>query len=222
MRDLAKLAVLAASLAAIASTPSRAAVITTYYGDDDGFGVGLYDFIDPVSNDADPGEAPGTDVRLIGGTSLAPGFKPLGGFDPFSISGTVTSAVLTLRLGAFNSGPDPLEPPNLIVLDGLTVPASFIDGFSQTNLNGVETRSFALDSSFFSIFSDGAVSLDGTRLTEAYLKGSFKVDFLRLDITTAADTAVPEPGTWAMMLAGFGVVGASLRRRRRKAQALRA
>ena len=28
------------------------------------------------------------------------------------------------------------------------------------------------------------------------------------------DGAVPEPATWAMMIAGFGVVGASLRRRR--------
>jgi hypothetical protein len=29
--------------------------------------------------------------------------------------------------------------------------------------------------------------------------------------------AVPEPQTWAMMLAGFGVVGATLRRRRKPA-----
>jgi hypothetical protein len=36
---------------------------------------------------------------------------------------------------------------------------------------------------------------------------------VRLNLNTA--TAVPEPGTWAMMLLGFGVVGASMRRRRR-------
>jgi hypothetical protein len=29
-------------------------------------------------------------------------------------------------------------------------------------------------------------------------------------------TAVPEPGTWAMMLLGFGAVGAALRRNRKK------
>lgn len=38
---------------------------------------------------------------------------------------------------------------------------------------------------------------------------------VRLNFTTAA--AVPEPGTWAMMLLGFGVVGSSMRRRRRVA-----
>ena len=32
------------------------------------------------------------------------------------------------------------------------------------------------------------------------------------------NSAVPEPGTWAMMLFGFGAAGNSMRRRRRKAQ----
>jgi len=35
-----------------------------------------------------------------------------------------------------------------------------------------------------------------------------------LTITEAA-AAVPEPATWGLMLAGFGVVGAGLRSRRR-------
>lgn len=34
-------------------------------------------------------------------------------------------------------------------------------------------------------------------------------------VRAVISSAVPEPGTWAMMLAGFGVIGASLRRRRR-------
>jgi len=34
---------------------------------------------------------------------------------------------------------------------------------------------------------------------------------------SAAVAAVPEPGTWALMLVGFGAVGGSLRRRRREA-----
>lgn len=37
------------------------------------------------------------------------------------------------------------------------------------------------------------------------------------DITFSAISAVPEPSTWAMMLVGFGAIGASMRRRRRVA-----
>ncbi|UUR08953.1 PEPxxWA-CTERM sorting domain-containing protein [Sphingomonas glaciei] len=33
---------------------------------------------------------------------------------------------------------------------------------------------------------------------------------------TAVTTAVPEPGTWALMLVGFGAVGGAMRRRRRE------
>ncbi len=35
----------------------------------------------------------------------------------------------------------------------------------------------------------------------------------------STDAAVPEPATWAMMIAGFGAVGATLRRRRTAAAA---
>jgi hypothetical protein len=43
-----------------------------------------------------------------------------------------------------------------------------------------------------------------------------QVDFdnVRVETTALAVAAVPEPATWAMMLAGFGGVGAVLRRRR--------
>jgi hypothetical protein len=36
----------------------------------------------------------------------------------------------------------------------------------------------------------------------------------------AADGAVPEPGTWAMMLLGFGATGVAMRRRRRSDKAI--
>ena len=37
----------------------------------------------------------------------------------------------------------------------------------------------------------------------------------RYNFATSAVAAVPEPGTWAMMLVGFGAIGGTLRRRRR-------
>lgn len=49
--------------------------------------------------------------------------------------------------------------------------------------------------------------------------GNFVVSELTLDATRLADgpigAAVPEPATWAMMILGFGAVGAAIRSRRR-------
>ena len=42
--------------------------------------------------------------------------------------------------------------------------------------------------------------------------GGFQLDNL---VITPRGTAVPEPGTWALMIAGFGAAGAAARRRRR-------
>lgn len=42
----------------------------------------------------------------------------------------------------------------------------------------------------------------------------FKIGKLNLSTLPPAPPAVPEPATWAMMIAGFGLVGAAMRRRR--------
>jgi hypothetical protein len=57
----------------------------------------------------------------------------------------------------------------------------------------------------------------GFRWVDVDVTGSdhgLAIDNFRLSATLAQTAAVPEPGTWAMMILGFGVVGASLRRRR--------
>ena len=50
-------------------------------------------------------------------------------------------------------------------------------------------------------------SLDGGNISAV-------LDTVTLDVTSGAGTAVPEPATWTMMIAGFGLVGGALRRRR--------
>lgn len=54
------------------------------------------------------------------------------------------------------------------------------------------------------------------------LSGGFTAGPATLTITRAAVAAVPEPGTWAMMLIGFGAMGVSMRRRRVTQSLLRA
>jgi hypothetical protein len=57
-------------------------------------------------------------------------------------------------------------------------------------------------------FADGALSAYGTYNT--ILFGSQQS--ARLTVSEVIPAAVPEPATWAMMLLGFGLVGAGLRR----------
>jgi hypothetical protein len=196
-------------LVAVAS-PLRAGVIITYYGDDDGFGVGQAsgDLTSPNTSNQGPGEAAFTDMRLIGNGYIGPPFAPTGAFGAFSIPGgaTVTGLTLTLRTGAFDSGPAPVDGTNVIYLDGTLVPASFINSFSQAGGSQIETLSISLDPSFFGNLADGLVSLNGTHISENNGSGSFQVDFMRLDITTSGEAAIPEPGTVTLMAAGLCAV----------------
>jgi hypothetical protein len=109
--------------------------------------------------------------------------------------------------------------------------ASISGGWSSDNdgvrilLNGVDTLNSPTD---FSQFSAGFAAFS---ITSGFSAGVNTLDFivnngggptaLRVEMTGAADLAggVPEPATWAMMLAGFGGVGALMRSRRRVAAA---
>lgn len=75
------------------------------------------------------------------------------------------------------------------------------DTFTIDNSNG---------SNWFAITADAGEVLTSATFTSAGGFDSFRQ--LRLGGVTAA---VPEPGTWAMMLLGFGAIGFSMRRRQR-------
>jgi hypothetical protein len=205
---------------------AQAQITVSFYGDDDGFGVGetAGNLSAPNTSHAGGGEAPFTDIRLIGNafSGTAPAFAPTGSFNAFvlPVGGIITQATLTLRAGSFDSGPNPVDGPNQIFLDGLLVSSAFINSFSQADTNQIQTLSFNLDASFFALLADGAVSLNGTHLSEDSGSGSFQVDFLKLEVTTVPGiVAVPEPSTYGLLGAAalIGLVAARRMRAKRSA-----
>jgi hypothetical protein len=58
-----------------------------------------------------------------------------------------------------------------------------------------------------------AVLLNASTIYTAVITGFGNSDFGTYTLTIANTGAVPEPATWAMMIAGFGLVGFGLRRR---------
>ncbi len=199
-------------LLACMAQPVSATTITTLYGDADGFGIGSTSgTLNATISNASPGEADGTDVRLIGtGTFFAPAFLPTGSFAAFSPFSAITSAILTIRMGSFVPT-SPLDGPNILLLDGLAVSPSFLISFTGGTSDLIDTQSFTLAPSFYAALLDGSVSLNGTHISEGSGSGSFQIDFLRLEITGTL-AAVPEPSTWAMLLTGFVGIGLASRR----------
>jgi len=79
------------------------------------------------------------------------------------------------------------------------------------------TANYALGAplSYFAITSDlGIASIDLGGMNGAPRTDSdFAIDNLTIGDAAVVAVSVPEPAIWALMIAGFGAVGASLRRR---------
>lgn len=82
-------------------------------------------------------------------------------------------------------------------------------------LNGVDSFDSGTNDFFLSFFLDpanGGALLDYVNATAPSDRYTFDVQVRQLSAT-----AVPEPAGWAMAIAGFGLVGAAMRRRRGRA-----
>lgn len=107
------------------------------------------------------------------------------------ISGTFNNSAITgLAPGVFGAN-------NLFYLTG----PFFVDGngLAFTTAAGVSANLFVTNGTSYRINTQGAGLLTGLVTAQA----------------TPVAAAVPEPGTWAMMLLGFGAIGMAARRRRR-------
>ena len=130
-----------------------------------------------------------------------------------------------------DSNPDPFQPlstiSSFVILDqDVTTPngtvlsdLSFLLG-DPVNHGGVQF-SAQLEPLF------GPQLFTGTTENPTFLPGSFDLAFLlgepagTLTIGSASTAAVPEPGTWLMLLLGFGAMGAMMRGSTGRAKNLR-
>lgn len=104
--------------------------------------------------------------------------------------------------------------------------ASFTGRFAADNsvdsilLNGTNIGSGGGFSSWTSFTSTGASFLAGLNTLDVVVR-NFRQNGgnpsgLRVEFTNSDVSAVPEPASWAMLIAGFGLVGAASRRRRQQ------
>jgi hypothetical protein len=91
-------------------------------------------------------------------------------------------------------------------------PMTNID-FSSVTLNGVDFTTITTGTQEFRNLLNQALVTGGNNILNVTGTTGGNAAFSG-NLSFASTSAVPEPGTWAMMLVGFGAVGYSMRRRK--------
>ncbi len=174
-----------------------------------------------ISKDEIPGDAPGE-----GFLNVAFGIMPVSAFDGLGPSSTAEDIIANttnafpdcstgaIAAGGFTSAGTSGENLATISLntacDGGAIRLNPGDRFVViSTLQAISNRGGFTDASHtFSIVYD---------TEHTYYAGTH--DVVSPDIFKSITSNVPEPGTWAMMIVGFGLLGATLRRRREAAAA---
>jgi hypothetical protein len=146
--------------------------------------------------------------------------------------GTEVTRGLFVKLMTF--GPDGEEaPPVATVYYRLGTLSAAIDGWQHLSVTIDDTNAAALPTGWVGVDGDGVLQLPAgvtfadvladvdqiefTTYEPDYFYGFtvFDVAGDNFSVTPGAAAAVPEPASWATMIAGFGLVGGALRSRRR-------
>jgi hypothetical protein len=150
-------------------------------------------------------------IALRGGGNWATG--PNLSFAPNTVSASATLSANAFNaggLGVFAAGPNAILGTTGGTWDAQTSTITFLGGVSNVagNINFNLNRTGLL--SLIAGLDDAGV-LGGTTLAATFTQSSeaYLAPTILLSVS-----AIPEPGEWAMMLAGLGVVGAIARRRR--------
>lgn len=208
---MTKFALMIAGIAALAATGAQAAPLTDAAGDF------IASYTGPQNADLD---VRASEVRLASGvfnftaTLGGPIGTTAGGFYVFGVN----RGAGTARFGALATN---------VLFDSVVVINNTGTGFARDLIAGVTTNlaasAISFNGSSLSAFVDASLLPTQGLAAAAYTynlwprspgAGNGTIADFAPDNANNLVNAVPEPGTWAMLIAGFGVIGATARRRR--------
>ena len=224
-----KLKYLTAALACSAAMPLQAATIisNTFDNDDEGWRNGDFQTPTPTASltyDAVNQRVTTTDVFGYNAFIASAGYTgdqsgAFGGTIQFDLSSQnndfpTAYAPITLIGAGLTLYADPLGVPSTDPSNPTTIVINLLGSSFRTGDAG--SGSVVTDAQLMSVLG----SLDQFAINGDWNSGS---DFVTLDNVALCDnggcdttmSAVPEPGTWAMMILGFGMIGGSMRSARR-------
>lgn len=206
MRNKLLAAAAAFSFIALAGTANAAVTLTAVPG------TNPYSGPTPTFTFETPAPVTGGAIRTGDVTNIAA--QPFGSTGNYFTVGPADGSPGVLDLSAFINiaqisfiwgsvdGYNTLE-----VLDRLGGVLATFDGFdAAVNPNGNQDLPITNPVAFLNITGADQFNIGGLRLSST--QNAFEID------NVAIQAAVPEPGTWLLMLLGFGAIGASLRSRR--------
>lgn len=213
MRILLTCCALAASLSSIPATAA-----TYMIGDDDGFGVGVPDNADhpflgvPPYDNRSASEKAATNGAQYTDTysTTQPGYSPQPGtVATFLFSGLGsgwTQGAMTFDLADFQAS---TFGATIVTYNGIVQNWAFNDGYPRTAIHSFDLQQDVLNS----INTLGSLTV---KIDRAGSGDFYGFDYAKLTDFNIVNPmpSVPEPATWMMMIAGFALVGSTIRRRR--------
>ncbi len=214
---MSKYLTLALSAASLIATPAYAATWTI--GDNDGFGIGIPDGGTHSFNGSSAnydGRSAAETVAIDGAqytdtySTTHPGFGPQAGtvatFLFTGLGSGWTEGAMIFDLADFQASTFGAVS---VTYNGIAQNWAFNDGFPNTVIRSFNFEQDVIDS--INLLGTLTVAIDRNQSGDFY-----GFDYAQLSSVNVDVGGIPEPATWAMMLIGFGAVGASLRLQTRR------
>jgi hypothetical protein len=139
------------------------------------------------------------------------GASPTGGLFQ-DVTGLEVGSTVTLSFWVGQWAQNSSGVLNMYLLDGVTQAVLNSQSISYPVNSSATTSSWAMSSFTGVVGASGAVRVQFTADSGSVARGGIGLDDVALD-GTLASAPVPEPSAWALMIAGFGLAGAAMRRR---------